>query len=58
MNKIEKINAQLNEEMDNFKQHFPMEQMIQEEINTHLKQVHEQEFIITKNRQIKVKQSH
>ncbi len=53
VNKIDRIDAKMEEEMDSFKTHFLMKEDTQKEINAHLKSAYKQEFAITKNQQIK-----
>lgn len=53
MNKIDRLNTQINEGMDDFIQQFPTDQETQAAINAHLKHTYEQEVTITKTRQLR-----
>lgn len=53
MNKLEKINKQIKDEMDWFSKHYTLEKSIVEEVNVHLKHAYEQEFNKEKQRQTK-----
>lgn len=53
INKIDRLNTQMNDEMDDFIQQFPTDRETQATINTYLKYTHEQEFEITKARQLR-----
>lgn len=53
VNKIERLHLQIQNQKEAFNTRFPVEQMVQEKLEAHLKNSYEQEFKKTKDRQIK-----